>query len=321
MKKTIAALTALVMAMTSMSVLTANAAQAYAQGDVDMDGLITGYDAALVSRHVLDDSFTLSEEQAALADVNADGAVTQDDAAQIYANQAYALGDVDDDGDYDILDSLKMMKMCAPYYEGVSDEMLTRADVDADGLITADDAFLLLTYYALYGGAMPVDFYAEGYYFNWDAENVDKPMVGKANQKGEQVYNLLGDLNNDGYKDYDDLKLMKLYVETGEIAEEAQHWIVSADMNLDAVIDQTDLDVMRAEFDAVSDVNQDGVVDLSDASLVLTMYAQKGAGLESAVPLQQSANVDADVNGDGVVGLSDATAVLTQYTRNCAGLN
>lgn len=320
MKKTIATLTALVMALTSMSVLTANAAQAYAQGDVDMDGLITGYDAALVSRYVLDDSFTLSEEQVALADVDADGAVTQDDAAEIYANQAYALGDVDGNGYLEILDTAKIIRMCAPLYEGVSDEMLTRADVDADGLITADDAFLVLGYYTLRGASLASNLYTEGYYFNWDAEHIDAPEILKPNMEGEKLYNLMGDLNYDGYKNYDDLELLKLYVETGEIPEEAIS-IVCADINLDAVIDQTDLDVMRAEFDAVSDVNQDGVVDLSDATLVLTLYAQKGAGLESTVPLQQSANIDADVNGDGVVDISDATSVLTQYARNGAGLN
>ena len=71
----------------------------YALGDVDMDGVVTGHDTAMVSRYVLDDTYTLTEEQLKLADVNEDGTVDQADADKLYTEmQVYPLGDVDMNG-------------------------------------------------------------------------------------------------------------------------------------------------------------------------------------------------------------------------------
>ena len=94
MKKTMAFLTALVMTALSMPLSSVSAVSAYAQGDVDMDGLITGRDAAMVSMYA-DGMLTLTEEQQALADVNADGTADDSDAALIYENQEYPLGNTD----------------------------------------------------------------------------------------------------------------------------------------------------------------------------------------------------------------------------------
>ena len=59
------------------------------------------------------------------------------------------------------------------------------------------------------------------------------------------------------------------------------------------------------------DVNSDGVVDGSDATIILREYAQKGAGAVSSLNVLQQAA--ADVNGDTVINGSDATMVLRYY--------
>lgn len=98
-RKAISFLTAAVMAVSALPILSVSAEEStYALGDVDMDGYTTGHDAAMVSRYVLDDSYTLTEEQLVLADVNADGAVNQADADLIYKNQICSLGDIYQNG-------------------------------------------------------------------------------------------------------------------------------------------------------------------------------------------------------------------------------
>ncbi|WP_298482319.1 dockerin type I repeat-containing protein [uncultured Ruminococcus sp.] len=106
-RKAISFLTAAVMAVSALPILSVSAEEStYALGDVDMDGYITGHDAAMVSRYVLDESYTLTEEQLALADVNADGAVNQADADWIFENRMYMLGDMLKDGTSDYTISL-----------------------------------------------------------------------------------------------------------------------------------------------------------------------------------------------------------------------
>ena len=86
MKKALAFLTASVMALGSLPFLSVGA-ESFAPGDVDMDGVITGHDAALVSRHLVHGDNNLSEEQLKLADYNGDGVVDEEDATGIAENE------------------------------------------------------------------------------------------------------------------------------------------------------------------------------------------------------------------------------------------
>lgn len=61
------------------------------------------------------------------------------------------------------------------------------------------------------------------------------------------------------------------------------------------------------------DVDQNGIVEISDASDILLKYAQIGAGLA-----EYDENYDYD--GNGTVDISDATEVLTIYAKSGAGL-
>lgn len=72
------------------------------------------------------------------------------------------------------------------------------------------------------------------------------------------------------------------------------------------------------------DVNLDGRVDIADASLALTYYANTGAGLDYTFSDDDTQNQLmislADVDEDGVVSITDATYILTYYAYTGAGL-
>lgn len=82
------------MVSTSTIAVMSTSASDYTPGDVDMDGVVTGHDAAMVSRYLNVDSDLLTEDQLLLADVNADGTVDQTDADLIHENEVYGIGNV-----------------------------------------------------------------------------------------------------------------------------------------------------------------------------------------------------------------------------------
>lgn len=113
-KKIISALTVAAMTVSSFSILPVNAEETvYVSGDVDMDGYVSGHDAALLSRHLHVGDVTLTEQQRTLADVNKDGTVDQADADWIHENQTYALGDIMKKGDTDLTAAWLMLRIYA----------------------------------------------------------------------------------------------------------------------------------------------------------------------------------------------------------------
>ena len=60
------------------------------------------------------------------------------------------------------------------------------------------------------------------------------------------------------------------------------------------------------------DVNGDGMVDMADASEILTQYALAASGAEISSVY--------DVNEDGAVDMTDASLVLSVYASNAAGI-
>lgn len=98
-RKVFSFLTAAVMAMAALPMSAVSAEGEFALGDVDMDGIITGHDSAMVSRMLNVDPDMLTEEQAKLADVNADGVVDQIDLEWIHENEVYGIADIFKVGD------------------------------------------------------------------------------------------------------------------------------------------------------------------------------------------------------------------------------
>ena len=66
------------------------------------------------------------------------------------------------------------------------------------------------------------------------------------------------------------------------------------------------------------DINEDGVVDVEDAVLVLTAYAKKAAGRENSLRYWQL--IQGDVNGTlDDLTVEDAVTILTYYAKQAAG--
>lgn len=68
------------------------------------------------------------------------------------------------------------------------------------------------------------------------------------------------------------------------------------------------------------DVNQDGKIDISDATDVLNIYSRNAAGLTISgyKDVQLKA---ADVNENGNIDIQDASSILSYYSQYAAGLN
>ena len=70
---------------------------------------------------------------------------------------------------------------------------------------------------------------------------------------------------------------------------------------------------------STGDVNNDDEVGISDATMILTMYAANAAGL----PMDDFRDDDlsfADLDYDGVISIQDATYILKYYAFNAAGI-
>lgn len=156
MKKALAFFTASILTVASFSVLPVNATETFTLGDVDMDGYITGHDAALVSRHLIHGDNNLTNEQLKLADYNQDGTVDQTDVELIGENMVYKLGDVNLDGQVDLDDGFDIIAQYSSNAAGkTTDTSFTKLQInlsDMDGtqnaVPTLDNAFECISYYS-----------------------------------------------------------------------------------------------------------------------------------------------------------------------------
>ena len=159
MKKALAFLTASVMALGSLPFLSVGA-ESFAPGDVDMDGVITGHDTALVSRHLTRGDNSLSRKQLELADYNGDGVVDQTDVEAIHENEVWELGDVDMSGFLGIDDALVIFQECAyvaggkdPIPDALTDVQKNLADMAGKYTVateaTLDESFDTLVAYSM----------------------------------------------------------------------------------------------------------------------------------------------------------------------------
>lgn len=72
----------------------------------------------------------------------------------------------------------------------------------------------------------------------------------------------------------------------------------------------------RSASGSLGDVNADGFVDSSDASEILTIYAQVSTGGGN---ISDEIKAAADINGDGLVDSSDASLILEYYAYVSTG--
>ncbi len=67
----------------------------------------------------------------------------------------------------------------------------------------------------------------------------------------------------------------------------------------------------------LGDVTEDGVIDIADATALLTAYAKTAVGNESGLSDTQA--IAADANVDGEISIADATLVLSYYAYKATG--
>lgn len=75
-------------------------------------------------------------------------------------------------------------------------------------------------------------------------------------------------------------------------------------------------DVLESKL---GDIDQDGTIDIDDATNALSIYARAAAGLSIESYTEQQ-RINADVNKDSIIDLSDANAILMYYAQNAVGL-
>ena len=147
------------MALGSLPFLSVGA-ESFAPGDVDMDGVITGHDTALVSRHLARGDNSLSRKQLELADYNGDGVVDQADVEAIHENEVWELGDVDMSGELRMDDAQAIFQEFSyasagrnPIPDALPDVQKNLADMSGKYTVateaTLDESFDCLVVYSL----------------------------------------------------------------------------------------------------------------------------------------------------------------------------
>ncbi|MBQ8514670.1 MAG: dockerin type I repeat-containing protein [Ruminococcus sp.] len=300
MKKKIAFLMSLVLAASALPVSAVHAAD-YETGDVDMDGRITGHDAAVISRYLEGTDAPLTEEQLILADVNSDGAVNGEDAAAIFANQEYALGDADMDGQVSIHDL-----NAAVNWIGSEDGPLT-ADADGDGDIDVGDYWLIMGAYGYTPTGKNALAEAGTYYYSYDIiETWGDPL------------NSLGDVDNDGRLTGHDSAMITRYVRD-EAYTLTEGQLNRADVNRDGIVDACDAEViMENQQYMLGDVNMSGQIEIADARLAMGAYACYAVKSTDTVLEGVQKNL-ADVDLDAYYEINDGAVILMHYACWGAG--
>lgn len=220
MKKYLAALTASVMALGSLSALGVQAEEIALPGDVDGDGYITGHDSALLCRSLREENFSLTEEELARADATGDGLVNREDLDWIRANEEYQIGDVDLNGILQLADAYDVCMLTEPGSNiHLNTLQYNLADYTADREVYSEDARALVekeSLIAVHEMNDSLEHHVEkGTYYSFDLK--------------------IGDFDGDGYITYHDVALMQcaVAISKGDI-------FFLRDTNRDGYIDDKD---------------------------------------------------------------------------------
>lgn len=266
-----------------------NSSVTYAPGDVDKDGIITGHDAAMVSRYVTESDYSLTAEQLSLADIDGDGSVTQADADMIYNARVIDLGDINKDGNQDLEDASMISTMCYMKYildpdmDFGSKEII--ADVDCNGTMDYVDSVTNLTMFARRGAHLD-NIYNEGKYCYIMTEEEKQEWLDVIRESAEAA----------GAADEFDFTSINSY----------------------------NISCLKRNLVAHMNVDGDHELTLNDAATVLTAYANQAAGITAIYGADddaESTDISSyDVNYDDEVDINDASLILKTYAMNAAGL-
>ena len=172
--------------------------------------------------------------------------------------------------------------------------------------------------------------------YTWETRNPDfhKNRGGAAYLSTAEI----GDLSMDGKVSIYDVALFFSYLENHTALNDNQKYV--ADLNMDGSVTWEDAYLLACNytdtynsgktlFEAmienhfyksgikIGDVNSDGFVNMSDASMVLSMYADASTGSGAAVDIIKRAK--ADINRDGAIDASDASMIMAYYSALASG--
>lgn len=330
--KIVSALTAAVLSLASLPVVSASAEEAaFLPGDVDNDGYITGHDAALISRSLLEEDFSLTEDELSRADITGDGIVDEADAVWIYYNQEYKLGDVDLDGTISTFDAWHILKSLPTFNatEPLQSELQRNlADTNADRAVAYIDFYGVLNMGARLGACYGNPF---------DTSTSQYCFYSNDRTYSNTSHALLGDVDGDGVlTDHDAILAAKsvTYDDVSNYPDFGMGYTYSlglGDINFDGVMDQTDSEWIHAHAQyVVGDLQKNGSAgDLNAAYYALKLYATQSAGYtltitendqegivfcqkkENSVKIGQLDYHLLDANADGYVNMEDAILLLT----------
>lgn len=131
-----------------------------------------------------------------------------------------AYGDVNEDGEINLIDSIQLTRIYQKYKNlEITEQGLANADVNCDGVVNMVDGALLLEYIS--GGEFHVSLPSE-------------PILN---------FVLYGDVTNDGFLKQDDYDMLASFLKNN--AKLDKQSLKNADANGDGVINETDLQVLK----------------------------------------------------------------------------
>lgn len=136
--------------------------------------------------------------------------------------------------------------------------------------------------------------------------------INSYNGSDSGKYYIIVNLEKDNKTDFDTYD--KLAALRDEIAERYDYEKVFIDYMRPETMEYAASPEINLLDPYICDIDASGKADPSDATAILSAYAENAAGLRTAVDEKM------DVNGDGEVSVDDATYVLSYYAQAAAGL-
>ncbi|MDD6345941.1 MAG: dockerin type I domain-containing protein [Oscillospiraceae bacterium] len=307
MKKTVkiftSVLTSALLAVSSLPVF--SFAEEHITGDINCDGIVNSDDCFMILEYYA------KKEMGKLDEISADD-----------IEKIIKYGDLTGDGEVNSADASYIMANCMKF------------DLNGDGFINSDDTFMILDYYA-------------------------KNMTGRLDEiPDEDIESILnfGDLNGDGEINSIDAsilcnKILKTIDANGDgkIDIDDAMFFHNIAMNIDSYSEDEiksftkltaniqyyyDTDTMKNAFMGYSsdmartfsglemgDVNGDGTINASDASSVLSFYAEMSSGKTPQKDSEEYKYITllGDIDKDGIVDSREASEILSIYAKTSSG--
>ena len=157
-----------------------------------------------------------------------------------------------------------------------------------------------------------------------NTKNYPKPQVAGV-LTPPQTYYPTGDCNGDNKVDAGDLSAIAIEINDGDgdkvsdVSGGTFAGTISCDANADGLVNDLDTNCITGIIfnnpnqycnvnnnGCVADINQDGVIDLSDYSLLAINFLKTNPS-----------NIRADISNDGVVDISDFSVLQNNYLESC----